>query len=140
AVPSLRPGTVYELAVGAIGADGAVGPRAVTTRRTGRDTSPPTPALAARVDAGLRTSARLSFTPSTDNVRVSGYRIERRVGTRWLLVALVPAPRIVPGQSTTRLLVRGLRAGTRYSLRVRARDTSGNLSAPSRVLAVTTTR
>ncbi|MCW2925132.1 MAG: hypothetical protein JWM98_2536, partial [Thermoleophilia bacterium] len=45
AVPSLRPGTVYELAVGAIGADGAVGPRAVTTRRTGRDTSPPSPPL-----------------------------------------------------------------------------------------------
>ncbi len=72
------------------------------------------------------TSVALSWTPSTDNVAVTGYDIYR--GTT------------LAGSSTTAsFTATGLTANTAYSFTVRAKDAAGNVSAASAALSATTT-
>ncbi len=73
----------------------------------------------------IQTSFTLNWTPSTDNVGVTGYEVFRD-GTR------IGTP---TGNS---LNVAGLAARTTYSMTVRARDAAGNFSQPSAALRVTT--
>ncbi|MET9518353.1 cellulase family glycosylhydrolase [Streptomyces sp. NPDC002994] len=93
----------------------------------------PTDTTAPTVPAGLNSTATtansvsLSWSASTDNVRVSGYDVYR--GT----AKVNAAP--VTGTSFTDT---GLTPSTAYSYTVRARDAAGNVSAPSAALSVTT--
>uniref|UniRef100_UPI00405759EB fibronectin type III domain-containing protein n=1 Tax=Candidatus Electronema sp. TaxID=2698783 RepID=UPI00405759EB len=73
----------------------------------------------------IQTSFTLNWTPSNDNVGVTGYEVFRD-GTR------IGTP---TGNS---LNVAGLAASTTYSMTVRARDAAGNFSQPSAALRVTT--
>lgn len=97
----------------------------VTPSRTARDTTPPSVPANLKVSQVAASSLQLSWTASTDNVGVAGYRIYRN-GT---LIATTTSA----SYSST-----GLSAGTAYSFRVSAYDASGNASAQSAALAVTT--
>ena len=94
--------------------------------------NPPTDTVAPSVPTGLQagaitnTSVALTWTPSTDNVGVTGYDIYR--GTT------------LAGTSTTAsFTATGLTASTAYSFTVRAKDAAGNVSASSAAVAATTT-
>src|SRR2546421_10975363 len=64
----------------------------------------------------------LSWTVSTDNVGVTGYRVERCQGAACSNFAQIAAP------TTSAFNDTGLTASTSYSYRVRATDAAGNLS------------
>ncbi|HXR71764.1 MAG TPA: fibronectin type III domain-containing protein [Gemmatimonadales bacterium] len=74
----------------------------------------------------------LSWTASTDNVRVSGYRLERCQGAGCANFSQIATP---AGTSATDS---GLADSTSYSYRVRAADAAGNLSGFSAVSSATT--
>ena len=89
------------------------------------DTSPPTTPSSLVATAGGSTSIKLSWRASTDNVGVTGYRIERCQG-----VGCTAFVQIATSTGTT-ITNSGLIAGTSYSYRVRAADAAGKLSAYS---------
>jgi trimeric autotransporter adhesin len=89
------------------------------------DTQAPSVPTGLSASSIASTSFTLSWSPSTDNVGVTGYDVYRSgtlLGT-------------VTGTSTN---VTGLTASTTYSMTVRARDAAGNVSAASNALSVTT--
>ena len=93
---------------------------------TGDDaTAPSTPTALASSNVGA-SSVGLAWTPSTDNVGVTGYRVLRNN----VLVGTTAAASYTDS---------GLTAATAYSYAVQAYDAMGNLSAASAALAVTTT-
>jgi hypothetical protein len=143
AAPSLAPSATYELRVGAVGPDLVLGPRAAAAATTGLDTSPPALPTGVSFASSTRTSVRLRFVVPADNVRVTRFRVERRVGTRWVLQRWLAAPsaRLASvGSSVTGPAITGLRPGTRSTLRLRAVDARGNVSLPSRAVVVSTRR
>lgn len=71
------------------------------------------------------TSTNLSWAASTDNIGVTGYNVYR--GTTLLATVTSPA-----------YAVTGLSANTTYTFYVTAKDASGNISASSNVVTVTT--
>src|SRR5262249_57801493 len=87
----------------------------IGTTGGGTDTTPPsTPAGLATSGIG-QTSATLSWSPSTDNVGVTGYRVYLNGG-------------LVTTALTTSYLYSGLSCGTGYTLGVAAVDAAGNTS------------
>ena len=96
------------------------------------DTTPPSApgSLAAAADGSF--GATLSWTASTDNVAVTGYKVERCQGAACATFAQVATP---VGASFTDS---GLTAATSYSYRVRATDAAANLSAFSNIANITT--
>jgi chitodextrinase len=74
----------------------------------------------------------LSWTASTDNVGVTGYRVERCQGLGCSNFSQVATP------SGTTFNNTGLSASTSYSYRMRATDAAGNLSGYSTVVSATT--
>lgn len=142
--PMLRGGLRYELVVGAIGADGVLGPRAARTLTTGvRDDTPPSIPGGVQVVSVARTSARLSFELAADNVRVTRYVVERLQGGRWVRHVLLAPPSgadVAAGDEVTSPPILRLAAGARTRLRMRALDARGNASAPSRSVLVVTRR
>ncbi|MGW0777324.1 cellulose binding domain-containing protein [Streptomyces sp. NPDC002835] len=91
------------------------------------DTTAPTVPAGLNATAKTAGSVSLSWSASTDNVRVTGYDVYR--GT----TKVNAAP--VTGTSFTDT---GLSPSTAYRYTVRARDAAGNVSAPSAALSVTT--
>ena len=75
----------------------------------------------------------LSWTASTDNVGVTGYRVERCQGASCTSFVQIGTPTGTTFSNT------GLAAGTTYRYRVRAIDAAGNLSAYSAIATATTT-
>jgi chitodextrinase len=115
----LSCGTSYTVGVAAYDAACNVSPTATVQQATlacsGDSTPPSTPTGLARSGVS-QTSATLSWTASTDNVGVTGYRLYRngaQVGT----------------STTTSFVFSGLSCGTSYTLGVAAYDAAGNLSA-----------
>ena len=102
------------------------------TTQAAPDTQAPT------VPAGLSATAvsvsqiNLAWGASTDNVGVTGYRVERCQGAGCSDFVQVAAPTGTTFNNT------GLAAGTSYSYRVRAADAAGNLSGYSGVQSATT--
>lgn len=90
----------------------------------------PTSPLAQATGAG---SVSISWTASTDNVGVTGYRVERSQGTGSTSFIEIGSPLTV-GWSDV-----GLSPSTVYNYRVRAADAEGNLSGYSPVATATTT-
>jgi chitodextrinase len=74
------------------------------------------------------TSVTLTWTASTDNVGLAGYEIYANGGLVGTTI----------GGSTTSYTVLSLQPNTAYSFTVKAKDTSGNMSAASSALSVTT--
>ncbi|MBC7459733.1 MAG: hypothetical protein H7287_00070, partial [Thermoleophilia bacterium] len=135
---TLRPRMHYELAVAAVDVNGDRGPGVLGAGVTGPDTSPPARVTGIARSAVARTSVRLRWNRSTDNVRITSYRVERLVGSSWQRAATVA------GLGTTAVItgpdVRGLARGTGYVWRVRAFDARGNAALPSSLLRVATTQ
>ena len=98
---------------------------AFRTPASGGDVTPPTaPSNLTATVSG--TQINLSWTASTDNVGVTGYRVERCQGASCTTFAQIATP------TTTTYSDTGLGAGS-YSYRVRAADAAGNLSAYSNI-------
>jgi glucose/arabinose dehydrogenase len=123
------PGATWGLYVNARDAAGNVSQASATVPvsvpQCQADTEPPsTPGGVTAAASGTTVTVR--WTPSTDNVGVTGYEILRD-GT-------------VAGSTSgaTSFTDSGLAASTRYRYQVRARDAQGNRSAPSARFAVTT--
>ncbi|GIF95597.1 glycoside hydrolase family 9 protein [Catellatospora citrea] len=87
--------------------------------------TPGTPVASAVTSSGLT----LTWTGSTDNVGVTGYRVYREAGTTDALQATVTG---------TTYAVTGLTAATAYQFYVVAVDAAGNASTPSGAVSVTT--
>jgi Arylsulfotransferase (ASST)/Fibronectin type III domain len=98
------------------------------------DNQPPTAPRSLVARAVSSSQINLSWTASTDDVGVTGYRVERCLGGFCTNFVQVATP------SGTTYGDSGLRAYTRYRYRVRAVDAAGNLSPYSNVAAATTLR
>ena len=79
------------------------------------------------------TSINLTWTAATDNVGVTGYRVERCQGAGCTTFAQVATPAGITFADS------GLTAGTSYSYRVRATDAAANLGPYSNTASATTT-
>jgi chitodextrinase len=122
----LSEATSYSYCVAAYDADGNV------SSQCGAVSASTTDGTAPSIPAGLQatvvssTQVDLSWTGSTDNVGVTGYRVYRngsQVGTA----------------SGTSFSDTGLTAGTTYSYRVAAYDAAGNVSSQCAAVSATTT-
>ena len=134
--------TRYRLVVRAVGANGRLSGRRKVSATTGgcppgAATPPPAPpvttdTVAPSAPAGLSvgtlgmTSVGLSWSPSTDDVGVTGYAL------------LVDGTRLSQGTTSPAFTFTGLACGTRYTLGVQAFDAAGNASAPATRTATTT--
>src|ERR1051326_302021 len=78
------------------------------------------------------TQVNLSWGAATDNVGVTGYRVERCAGAGCSTFAQIATPTGTSFGDT------GLTAGTSYSYRVRATDAAGNLGGYSNVASAAT--
>ena len=138
----LAPSTTYRYRVRATDLAGNLSTYstvATATTPAAADTTPPTAPTGLSATAVSTSRIDLNWAASTDNVGVTGYRVERCQGTSCTNFAQVATP-TATGFSTT-----GLLANTNYRFRVRAVDAAGNLSAYSdivtrRTLANDTTR
>ena len=100
---------------------------------TSGDTSAPSAPSTLTASAGGSTSINLTWKAATDNVGVTGYRIERCQGAGCTSFAQVATT------AGTTFANTALVAGTSYSYRVRATDASGNVGAYSNIATATTT-
>ncbi len=105
---------------------------ATATTQTSSDTTPPTVPSNLTANATSTTQIDLSWTASTDNVGVTGYRVERCLGTGCSNFTQVATPTGTPYTDS------GLTAGTTYQYRVLAVDAANNLSGYSNVATATT--
>jgi chitodextrinase len=125
----LTPGTTYTYRVDAVDATGnASGLSAAVTVSTPSppDTTAPTTPAGLAASAVSDTKIDLSWSPSTDNVAVTGYRVIRNGSLATTL-----------GNVTT-FQDTGLKASTLYSYRVQALDAAGNVSPQSNAASATT--
>jgi len=96
------------------------------------DITPPTAPTNLTTTATTSNSISLSWSPSTDNVGVTGYQVLRAPGTTGGTFAQV-------GTSTTTSFTNtGLTASTTYRYQVRATDAAGAISAVSNTVTATT--
>ncbi|HVP49965.1 MAG TPA: fibronectin type III domain-containing protein, partial [Candidatus Bathyarchaeia archaeon] len=96
------------------------------------DTTPPTAPSNLTASAASGTRINLTWTASTDDVGVTGYRVERCTGVGCTNFAQVTT---VTGTTYGNT---GLTQATSYSYRVRASDAAGNLSSYSNIASATT--
>ncbi|HEY0499248.1 MAG TPA: glycoside hydrolase family 6 protein [Kutzneria sp.] len=96
-----------------------------TTKSGGGDTTPPSTPANVTASGVTSSSVSLSWSPSTDNVGVAGYRVYRG-GT------------LVGTTATTSFTDTGLTASTQYSYTVVAYDAAGNTSTASAAVSATT--
>src|SRR4029077_18001859 len=89
------------------------------------DTTPPTAPTNLTATAASASQINLAWTASTDNVGVTGYRVERCTGAACSNFVQISTPTATIFNDT------GLAASTSYSYRVRATDAAGNLSSYS---------
>lgn len=101
-----------------------------TTQAAG-DTTPPSTPSGLSVTPQLGGKNSLTWNASTDNVAVTGYRVERCAGVSCSNFAEIATP------ATTAFLDEGLVATTHYRYRVRARDAVPNYSGYSTVSGAT---
>ena len=91
----------------------------------GADTTPPTAPANLTATGHTANSVSLSWSPSTDNVAVTGYQI-RQAGT------------VVASTAASTYTVTGLTPSTTYAFTVTAQDAAGNISPASNSVTVTT--
>jgi chitodextrinase len=125
----LSPATTYSYRVDAIDATGnASGLSAAVSVSTpsAPDTTAPTTPTGLAASAVSDTKINLSWSASTDNVAVTGYRVSRNSSV------LTTLGNVTTFQDT------GLDPATTYTYRVRALDAAGNVSAQSNAASATT--
>jgi chitodextrinase len=105
---------------------------ASATTQSVPDTQPPTAPANLTATAASGTQINLSWTPSTDNVAVTGYEVESCQGAACSNFVQIATP------TTTTFSNTGLTVSTSYSYRVRATDAANNLSAYSATASATT--
>lgn len=98
----------------------------------GGDTTPPSQVTGLQATAASDTQINLSWTAATDNVGVTGYRVERCQGAGCTNFAEIAQPTGVS------LIDAGLTATTTYLYRVRAVDAANNLGTYSSSAQATT--
>ena len=98
----------------------------------GPDTTSPTVPTNVTATAGSSTQITVSWTASSDNIGVTGYRIEQCQGSGCTAFAEIGTA------TTTSYSNTGLAAATSYSYRVRATDAAGNMSGYSAIASATT--
>ncbi len=133
--PGLTGGTTYQYRVRASDAATNLGPYSNTASATtaaGSDTQAPTAPSGLAATAVGSTQVDLSWTAATDNVGVTGYRVERCQGVGCGSFAEVATP-VGTAFSDT-----GRTPSTSYSYRVRATDAAGNLGPYSGTASATT--
>jgi chitodextrinase len=96
------------------------------------DTQPPTAPTNLQATASGTTQIGLTWTAATDNVGVTGYRVERCQGAGCSNFAQIATPASSPFTNT------GLAPSTSYSYRVRAVDAASNLGPYSNTATATT--
>jgi hypothetical protein len=96
------------------------------------DTTPPTAPSNLQASATSPTQINLTWNASTDNVAVTGYRVERCAGSTCSNFVQIATPTTTTHSDT------GLSASAVYRYRVRATDLAGNLSSYSSIVSVTT--
>jgi hypothetical protein len=130
----LLAGTTYKYRVRATDAAGNVSSYSpAATATTQSDTTAPTVPSGFKATAANSNQINLSWTASTDNVGVTGYRLERcqRAGCTNFVQIATP--------SATSYNDTGLAAGMLYRYRVRATDAAGWVSGYSAIVKATTT-
>ena len=132
--PNLAPTTLFYYRVRATNASGDSGYSNVSSATTLADTTPPSAPSSLTATAASSTQINLSWTASTDNVAVTGYKIQRCQGASCASFAQIAAP---AGTATT-FSDTGLLVSTSYSYEIIATDATGNLSLPSNVASSTT--
>jgi uncharacterized protein YjdB len=113
-------------------ADNTKSGSATVTVTAAPDTTSPSAPTNLTATAVSASQINLTWTASTDNVGVTGYRVERCQGTGCSNFAQIATP------SGTNFNDTGLSASTSYSYRVRATDGAGNLSGYSNTASATT--
>jgi chitodextrinase len=131
----LAASTIYLYRVKALDAAGNSssysGSSSATTGSAGDGQAPTAPASAS-ASAQSPTQIFLSWSASTDNVGVAGYKVERCLGAGCTSFGQIAAP------LGTSLVDTGLTGSTTYGYRVRAYDAAGNHSSYSPITSVTT--
>ena len=133
--PGLAASTTYRYQVRAVDAAGNLSTYssiATATTPAGGDTTAPSAPTGLTATAISATRVDLGWTASTDNVGVTGYRVERCQGAACTDFTQVGTP------SATSFSDIGVAASTTYRFRVRAADAAGNLSAYSAIATATT--
>ncbi len=102
------------------------------TTQAQADTTAPSAPTALSATAVSSTQINLSWTASTDNVGITGYKVERCTGASCTTFAQIGTP------ATTSTVDTGRTAATTYRYRVRANDAAGNLSSYSSIVNATT--
>ena len=128
------PSTTYRYQVRAADQAGnlsAYSTIASATTPAAPDTTPPSTPSGLSATAASSTQIDLSWTASTDNVGVTGYRVERCQGA-----ACTTSPRSHP--TGTSFNDTGLSPSTTYRYQVRAVDEAGNVSPYSVIASATT--
>jgi len=124
----LTQSTSYAFTVRAIDAAGnvsAAGNTVNITTTIGADSEPPSPVTTLAASGTTATGTQLSWSASTDNIGVTGYRVfqnSAEVGTR----------------TGTTYTASGLTQSTSYAFTVRAIDAAGNVSAAGNTVNITT--
>jgi N-acetylneuraminic acid mutarotase len=109
----------------AVGGNHETGPWVTTGRAEALDVEPPTRPAGLTADLSGADEVRLSWSPSTDRVGVTGYLVFRN--GRWIATV-----------TGTEHVDSGLAPQTVYAYSVRARDLAGNVSARSNTATVVT--
>jgi chitodextrinase len=128
----LTDATSYSYRVRATDAAGNLGAYSNTASAATLDATPPTAPSNLSATPASQTQINLTWTAATDNVGVTGYRVERCQGASCSTFAQIATP------SATSFNDTGLTAGTSYSYQVRAVDAASNLGAFSSVASATT--
>jgi len=129
----LSASTAYSYRVRATDAAGNLSGYSNTASATTQgDTVSPSAPTNLAATAASSTQINLSWTASTDNVGVTGYRVERCQGGGCSNFAQIATP------AATSFNDGGLLASIAYSYRVRATDAAGNLSGYSNTASATT--
>ena len=130
----LQANTSYRFRVRAVDAAGNLSPYSaiVTGRTLANDTTRPTAPTGLTATAVGPTGINVGWTASTDNVGVTGYRVERCQGGGCTNFAQIATPTATTYGDT------GLAPSTTYRYRVRAVDAAGNLSTYSTAATTTT--
>ena len=128
----LQPATTYRYRVRAVDAAGNLSGYTAIQSATTPDSQAPTVPTGLTATAVSQSQIDLAWTASTDNVALTGYRVERCQGATCTNFVQVATP------TTASYSDAGLVAATTYRYRARAEDTAGNLSAYSTIQNATT--